>query len=529
MSRDLTFQRRARVQKQRLRFARLLAGTLVFLTGACNNKCTGSRNEPDVNPEIGTVTIVPSALSVLTGASFQLRVMLWDEDGGPLPDSRATNVVWTLDGLQGTPSGAAITIQATTPGNFSVSASVDGHHAEVPAQVSVVAPATTSGLDRIFASPSSTPVVAFVDGWVGSAFKNDTLISFVNEAVLDQFLPACPAGRTACHEVVLFGADREVGFVDHTARTELDGTVTVNALLKWSSNEDSVTFSGARRGQESAWEPLGTPISVPVTVWIAAAAAGSLQAAINNELGCQPEGDVVECVARKEFAVASEVFAAERTGIQLTLAGVKRAQTPSSILFELPAVAPEGWTCPSGEVRLTLDGVVQSAGGDPAVVFDKSALNVFYLEGIWTYRPDLGTSSPNNGLTCPPDGNGVVVLIPFEGGPNTSLQHEFGHALGLLRPDWGHANFVDAWDTTDDDDFDASNVMWSYESDAVTTPRSRITLGQAFRLGVSDSAWVNRANLRDGRKKACDDPFDLEATVAGDDPCPRITRDYRSP
>lgn len=524
------FQRRARVQKQRPRFARLLAATLVFLTGACNNKCTGSRNEPDVNPEIGTVRIVPSALSVLPGASFQLRLMLWDDDDGPLPDSRATNVVWNLDGLQGTPSGATITIQApATPGTFSVSATVDGHQAEAPAQVIVVSPAVTSGLDRIFANPSSTPVVALVDGWVGTAFKNDTLISFVNEAVLDQFLPACPPERPVCHEVVLFGSDREVGFVDQTARPERDGTVTVNALLKWSANEDSVTFSGARRGQEAAWEPLGTPIPVSVTVWIAAAATGSLQAAITSELGCQSEEDVVECVARREFATASEVFATERTGSQLTLAGVKRAGTPFSIMFELPAVAPEGWTCPSEEVRLTLDAVVAAAGGDPAVVFGESAINVFYLEGIWTYRPGLGTSSPNNGFTCPPDDNGVVVLIPFEGGPSTTLQHEFGHALGLLRPDWGHANFVDAWDTADDDDFDASNVMWSYESDAVTTPRSRLTLGQAFRLSVSDFAWVNRSNLRNGRPKPCNDPFDLDATVTSDDPCPRITRDYRSP
>ncbi|MBI3983058.1 MAG: hypothetical protein HY337_09110 [Gemmatimonadetes bacterium] len=405
---------------------------------------------------------------------------------------------------------------------MSVVASIDGHQAT--ATVTVVAAANPSGLDRIVANPSSAPLVALVDGMAGSTWRSDTLITFVDEGLLDAFGPAC-AGAAPCGEVILFGATQEVGYIDHTSQAEAAvtasetdiGAVNVTARLKWSSSEDTVTFRSVRLRTETAWEPLNSPIKVPLTVWIAAA-GGTLTGTSTADAECPPDGDLVACVVSKHLDVASELYAAALSGI--VFGATVMIGDPTDIAFSLPLALGAGWKCPV-EVRSQLDGIVASAGANPMVVFRKSSFNAFYVQGIRKYVGENPWPEEPPGFACPPDDNGVIIMVAWAPNDYATLRHELGHALGLLQPSAGHTIGLNG--------FDASNIMWSYDSPDVTAPRSQLSLGQAFRLSAHDSAWVNRAGLRAGRTKHCQESFQADGNLQVDVPCPRLGRQLVAP
>ena len=120
---------------------------------------------------------------------------------------------------------------------------------------------------------------------------------------------------------------------------------------------------------------------------------------------------------------------------------------------------------------------------------DPAALNVYVLKSLadWPYR----------GLFCPPN-----VLLVWRGlAVGTTLVHEFGHALGLTAPWWGHVDNVFGFST--------DNVMSATAgSGSGYAERTRLTLGQAYRMHVDGRSWLKRSpDLSDGPNICPCDPY----------------------
>ncbi|HEY8508090.1 MAG TPA: hypothetical protein VIL32_07030 [Steroidobacteraceae bacterium] len=116
-----------------------------------------------------------------------------------------------------------------------------------------------------------------------------------------------------------------------------------------------------------------------------------------------------------------------------------------------------------------------------------NALNVYYVR-----------ETGPRGLWCEPD----TILINWNA-YDTTLAHEFGHALGLSHTEHIRGMHED-------------NLMNG--SGAMRT----LTIGQVFRANFSSRSIVNRLGLRSGPVVECAD----EAAGEG---CPALTLDLRPP
>lgn len=84
--------------------------------------------------------------------------------------------------------------------------------------------------------------------------------------------------------------------------------------------------------------------------------------------------------------------------------------------------------------------------------------------------------------------NVIFVAFDLTKHKHWALAHEVGHALGL-QGSCGHTNGGPCGG------FDSRNLMWDAAPDA---GRSLFSLGQAYRMNVADSSWVNLVGLRRG-------------------------------
>ncbi len=135
------------------------------------------------------------------------------------------------------------------------------------------------------------------------------------------------------------------------------------------------------------------------------------------------------------------------------------------------------------------------AGGH---AFDPAALNLYYVPRI-----SLKTSI---GMSCW-DYNRAIVLVDYLRNKALTLAHELGHAVGLVKPYSGHVGQDDAVFPGS-----AANVMV-----VGIDPPADLTVGQAFRIQLSDSGLLNLLAPRPGLLSVrCQDD------IGTDTPCPRL-------
>lgn len=104
---------------------------------------------------------------------------------------------------------------------------------------------------------------------------------------------------------------------------------------------------------------------------------------------------------------------------------------------------------------------------------------------------------------------------------STTLVHEIGHALGLNLPRDGHTEVMR--------EFDFTNIMMCCNVDQDRLARTRLTVGQLFRMNTDPGSWLNWAQaggtgVRQGPRKQCQcgekDPEGI---------CPRLAEDVAAP
>ncbi len=224
-------------------------------------------------------------------------------------------------------------------------------------------------------------------------------------------------------------------------------------------------------------------INVPVSVWIAAAAA--------------------EPKARKHMKRANELYKRNKVGVRFV--PTFNPVSGDAVATINNSIGPDGLDLECKDIP-----GVQGSG-----FYTANTLNVYYVTLATTGRNCAIKRTPKN---CPgtdfEKGDGNITYI----GTNAnlaSLAHELGHAFGLRPgPCGGHTNAVA--------DFTPENIMWS-EGDG---NRNRFTLGQVFRMNTHTDQWggtmLIKNGLRLGPGRPCP-PLTTNAT------CPALKTDWARP
>ncbi|MEX2181574.1 MAG: hypothetical protein WD771_05990 [Gemmatimonadaceae bacterium] len=122
--------------------------------------------------------------------------------------------------------------------------------------------------------------------------------------------------------------------------------------------------------------------------------------------------------------------------------------------------------------EIALDGDIAGTGSTPDL-WDPNAINVYVMDAFTEARgqycwPPEGSDAPHN-----------VIRIQPNALPST-LAHELGHLAGLVVP-WGengrHTGHVDAIKG-----FAKDNLMWGRVNLETTAARTRLSLGQVYRM-----------------------------------------------
>lgn len=452
---------------------RLLAASLILVTGSCNNKCTGERDEPE-RPEIDHVEVSPPAMSAPLGVDFAVSVRLRDEHGSVLPFDPEASVRWTLDPhlTKLDAEGSRIFLRGLIPADAptsppiaaKVKVEVNGQTAE--GVITLIAAGGAEGADWIEAGhvAKSPPAIVVVDGVSGGSPRNDSILAFVSESPLGDYRHTPAGGRVA-----LFSTDHEVGYV---------GVV-------WTDGQDRVVLASpalTALGVPPAPPPLTNdaldpPLAVPVSVWIAAT------------------GDAVPGSVRADIDYAYRVLRETKSG--LTLDTTIMAVLPSGVTLN---VSGPDWTCPPDVVTQMADAGIPDGALTPLRV------NVIYVTDILNHPAWRG-------YACPADAtHGIIVFVSLADRVRSTFAHELGHAFSQWGKEFfGHYRQLGGTDP--------ANLMWPGESDSSPTPRERLSLGQLFQLSADARAVVNVTGKRTGKVETC------QADPATADPCPPLTKE----
>jgi hypothetical protein len=213
-------------------------------------------------------------------------------------------------------------------------------------------------------------------------------------------------------------------------------------------------------------------------------------------------------------------LAAERTTVRATalidlgIANDRLAEARAGIRLELaPANIQVGATMAEFSIADCVDA------DNPAKDLDVDGmLNVYYVDLVGT----TSAFGSLRGTTCPwQEGRPEVIYVNRNDWVPSTLAHEVGHALGLTVPRDGHTEVMK--------EFDLTNLMMCCNVGQDRLARTRLTVGQVFRMNADSGSWLNWASpggtpIRPGPRVACqcgrDDPAGL---------CPRLAEDVATP
>src|SRR5215210_3271426 len=195
--------------------------------------------QPRLHMPVATVEIIPSPLSVRSGAKFILRARLRDEFRIILPGSRAAGMNWKVNnGLQIVGgSGDSVVVQAqpgpsSLPLETGITATVEEKTGAGAVTIVASGPVTGNKTDWIASdfTDGDAPTVALFDGTFPRVdsfiHRSDSIVAFVGESPLEAF--ECQGG-VECGEVTVFAPGRAVA----------------HGVFRWNADCDLVNYRSA--------------------------------------------------------------------------------------------------------------------------------------------------------------------------------------------------------------------------------------------------------------------------------------------
>ncbi|MCC7052742.1 MAG: hypothetical protein IT355_05705 [Gemmatimonadaceae bacterium] len=178
-----------------------------------------------------------------------------------------------------------------------------------------------------------------------------------------------------------------------------------------------------------------------------------------------------------------------------------------------------------GEVQMEVATAEQLAviGGDCSSVAEIRRSPTLYAPGRLNVYAVLGDDSQEQGVTCAVELAPEIILMKPDASAHNTLAHEIGHALGLLRPVFGHTNPLAG--------FTKSNIM---RFAGTLEPNAYFSIGQVTRMTFDGISWVNRPSAADGsslRKRLAptgESPFTTACgcpETAATATCPALNKD----
>jgi hypothetical protein len=138
---------------------------------------------------------------------------------------------------------------------------------------------------------------------------------------------------------------------------------------------------------------------------------------------------------------------------------------------------------PSGSVA-GLGTTCETAGQNiaPTSFYDAGRINVFFV-------PTIGGTS-RAGFTCTAWGYPNIIFVTHPAHPYT-LVHEIGHALGLIRPNWGHTGTLTGFTRDPATQLGYNLMAENSEGDLY------LSIGQVAQMNLSTQSWLNLPSASD--------------------------------
>jgi hypothetical protein len=147
-----------------------------------------------------------------------------------------------------------------------------------------------------------------------------------------------------------------------------------------------------------------------------------------------------------------------------------------------------------------------------APLYDSKRLNVYFVPG---------TPGGFRGRNCFPQGFPNVIYISIAGDSPGTLAHEFGHALALQDPPGHRTGHTGVMSTPKINGFVYQNLMWTGLYDQQALAQRHFSIGQAYRMNMDKTSWVNLMGLVPGRVARTCHPSVPEDSI----PCPMLALD----
>lgn len=430
-------------------------------------------------PKVTEIELVPSQVAVTSDATvpttFVLEARLWSgpaNDRASIIESAGIPLTWSVK-----PSGLGLHLK-TAPNGYLATLVLDaGAAPTTPIEVKVKA----GGLD---ATTQVIPSSISGEKWIAAAYADE----LVPDAVVVRGI------RTTADQPCAIWL--QPGLV----RKGLAGPVTglcAGVPLPW-----GVALLGPAHGMQM-W-PVPWSSGVAGTSPAATAPIRVMPVAVRvfltgNNLSTRQT--TAQGFANDEIDYANTVFSDNRVGIRLDPVDVQTVPPPTT-----PGVETNVTDCTAGD-RIT--------GGQDHLPVSEAMLHIYLVDGTGTV--DAFTCAASKDRPQP-----VIYLAAGHSG--TILVHEISHALGLVLPGAGHTDEIKG--------FDAADVMAGGYADTDDVWRSRLTVGQVFRMNADSGSWLNSAKDLVGNRLRESTAPQLGCQCGYDDPpstppgwCPRLSDD----
>jgi hypothetical protein len=432
---------------------------------------------PPKRPKVTDIEVVP--FKVVLGdpsppLTFELEARLWT---GPATDRRSIAESQGYDNLDWEVSETWLTVQPGTgfKAKFTVVSTPT-----TPAQVTVKAGGKTSQPTEVSVAPSAITNQDIVDAKYTPLLAPDAVVA---NGSLD------PAGEPCDVAVSPFVKRGGLGQLLKPCGKDPAGWAAVLSLNHRMSLNHPVLWTAPPLTNTVDATPLQNPmLTLPV--------------AIRVMVWDDPPADLTKLrdeilkLAQTDIDKANPVLAEARAGISLAHSLANSAIIPVN-----------------SQVVITDCRV----GHDPNLASDvPDLLNVYYVDDV--VGVNATTCGRREGRT-----QEVIYIGRNQWTPSTFV-HELGHAMGLTVPRQGHTEYLQG--------FDLTNMMAGYDDDSDPLGRSRLSVGQVFRMNADSASWLNWAVVAPGSTAPVRDGLRLRCQCGEDGeigPCPRLRDDVARP
>jgi hypothetical protein len=446
---------------------RLLVTLLLVAYPALGSDCDGDGDDDDHSQPNGKVTglragpkevqLVPPA----PGKAQSFRLFAWYLDGDSIVPGRNDPMDWQVPTSDGThdkdgqvtihnfpATGSAQTLVRV----FKQSEQSIADQVKVTRWASVTDAAAGGSVVKSDHTPGKVPSLALVE-----EHQKNLPCRWGQPRAFAGAAAVGPQTDNPC-SVSVFSADQAMSFEDNSGGT------------RWSAN--AWTSTAAPHATPSA-----QPLTLKITVFLAATNAGPAGPAVGQPPSNAPGTPAVSAadLAQADVAWANTLYEDNRIGVKIEVAKYVPVQ-PTNDLPSRMGADPFDCALPHG---------LPSNSTALDYAYEPSHVSVYYVDRI-NFPPE--PEAPRvRGVQChywysgnpagTPPGQGPVVYVSTSHHSSTTLAHELGHALGL----------------NDEELLGALNIMNGILPDGPqgAEARSRLTVGQAFRMNVWNDSWIN--------------------------------------